>query len=113
LVVAGGVEGEFAQELAGGGVDDPDVVVVDEDADAFVLVGPADADVVHPGVEPEGDGAGVVDAVLADSPVPVGAGRGCLGAGGVGLGRGAPVQRAVRADGVVVVAEGVELGLLR
>jgi hypothetical protein len=30
LVVAGGVDGEFAEEFAGGGVDDADVEVVDQ-----------------------------------------------------------------------------------
>jgi hypothetical protein len=30
LVVAAGVDGEFASELAGGGVDDADVAVVDQ-----------------------------------------------------------------------------------
>ena len=30
LVVAGGVEGELAEEFAGDGVDDPDVEVIDE-----------------------------------------------------------------------------------
>jgi len=30
LVVAGGVDGEFAEEFAGRGVDDPDFEVVDE-----------------------------------------------------------------------------------
>src|ERR1035441_7721618 len=33
LVVPGRVEGEFAQEFAGGGVDDPDVQVADEHQD--------------------------------------------------------------------------------
>ena len=33
LVVAGGVDDEFADELAGGGVDDPDVQVLDEHQD--------------------------------------------------------------------------------
>ena len=33
LVVAGGVEDEFAEELTGGGVDDPDVQGVDEQQD--------------------------------------------------------------------------------
>ena len=37
LVVAGGVEGQVAQELAGGGVDDADVQVLDDQQD----VGPA------------------------------------------------------------------------
>ena len=39
LVVAGGVEGEFAQELAGGGVDDADVAVEDEQQDVGSGVG--------------------------------------------------------------------------
>jgi hypothetical protein len=39
LVVAGGVEGEFAEEFSGGGVDDADVVIVDEHSDSFVFVG--------------------------------------------------------------------------
>jgi hypothetical protein len=47
LVVAGGVGYEFAQEFAGGGVDDSDVEVVDEDQDAGSGVGSADADVVQ------------------------------------------------------------------
>ena len=34
LVVPGGVEGEVAEEFAGGGVDDADVEVGDEDDDA-------------------------------------------------------------------------------
>jgi hypothetical protein len=33
LVVAGGVDGQLAEDLAGGGVDDADVEVVDEPAD--------------------------------------------------------------------------------
>ena len=34
LVVPGGVEGEVSQGFAGGGVDDGDVMVLDEDQDA-------------------------------------------------------------------------------
>jgi hypothetical protein len=34
LVALGWVEDELAEELAGGGVDDPDVEVLDEDDDA-------------------------------------------------------------------------------
>jgi hypothetical protein len=40
-----------------------------------------------------------------------GAGWGCFGSGEVGLLGGATAERAVRAHGVVVGAEGVELGL--
>ncbi len=52
--------------------------------------GSAEADVVQPAVVAQGDGAGLVDAVVADSAVrvDVGAGGGGLGSGGVGLARG-------------------------
>jgi hypothetical protein len=45
LIVPGGVEGEFAEEFACGGVDDADVQVVDWEQDAGSGVGAADADV--------------------------------------------------------------------
>ena len=51
MVVPGGVDGEFADELAGGGVDDSDVEVADEHEDAGSGVGSADADVVQPAGE--------------------------------------------------------------
>jgi len=44
LVVAGGVEGQFAQEFAGGGVDDSDVEVLDEHDHVGSGVGSSDAD---------------------------------------------------------------------
>ena len=47
LVVDVGVQGQFAQERAGGGVDDADVAVVDEESNVFAFVGASDADVVH------------------------------------------------------------------
>jgi hypothetical protein len=72
LVVAVGVEDEFAEELAGGGVDDADVQVLDEEKDAGSGVGAADADVVELSVVAEGDEPGVVDAVGADAVVGVG-----------------------------------------
>jgi hypothetical protein len=72
LVVAVGVEGELAQELAGGGVDDADVQVLDEEQDAGSGVGPADADVVELSVVAEGNEPGGVDAVGADAVVGVG-----------------------------------------
>jgi hypothetical protein len=98
LVAAGGVEGELAEEFAGGGVDDADVQVLDEEQDVGSGVGPAGADVVELAVVAQGDGAVVIEPVGA-YPV-VGAGGAVawcgFGAGGVGGGGGGPVgQRAV------------------
>jgi hypothetical protein len=76
-------------------------------------VGSADADVVQVAGQAQGDAAGGVDLVGADSVVgvEVGAGGG-FGAGGVGGRRGGSVgQRAVRAVVVVGVDEGVEQDL--
>jgi hypothetical protein len=84
LEVPGGVDGELAEQFAGGGVDDPDVQVLDEHQDA----GPAGADVVEPAADAQGELAVSVDAVGADPVVGIGgavAGSG-LGPGGVGGG---------------------------
>lgn len=92
LVALGGVEFEVAEEFAGGGVDDADVSVLDEDEDAGSGVGSADADRVEPSGVAEGDLAGGVDAVGSDPVVAVGgavAGAG-FGSGGVGGRRGRP-----------------------
>ena len=66
-------------------------------------------------VDAQGDGAGFVDAVVADAVVGVGVGRWpglALGRACVGGGRGGAVwQGAVRAVVVVLVDEGVEEGL--
>src|SRR4029453_18046225 len=70
-----GVEGEVAEQFAGGGVDDADVAVGGEQGDAGSGVGSADADVVEPAVVAQGDVAGLVDDVVADPP-----GGGILGA---------------------------------
>ncbi len=106
------VEGEVAEELAVGGVDDADVEVCDEQGDVGAGVGSADADVVHAGAVSEGDGAGLVDAVVADAVVGAGAAGGAgLGEQVVGYGGCAPVEAAVGASVVVLVDEGVELGL--
>jgi hypothetical protein len=94
LVALGCVEGEFAEEFAGGGVDDADVEVVDQDEDAGSAVGSPDADGVEPATVTEGDLAGVVDAVAADPVVGIGllvAGGG-LGTGLVGGGGGGSVR---------------------
>src|ERR1700722_1504554 len=111
LVVAAGVEGEFAEELAGGGVDDADVEVADEHQDAGSGVGPADADVVQPAVVAQGELAVGVDAVGADPVVGAGGtvagdgfGPGCAGGGG-----GRPAgQGEMRPLLVVIGGEGIE-----
>ena len=114
LVVAVGVEGELADEFAGGGVDDADVQVLDEEQDAGPGVGSPDADVVELSAVAQGDEPGGVDTVGADAVVGVGgavAGDG-LGTGGVGSGGGrAARERPVRAPVVVDPGEGVEQGL--
>ena len=46
-VAAGGVDGVAAEVFAGGGVDDVDVVGVDEDEGWGAGMGRADAEVVH------------------------------------------------------------------
>ena len=51
LVAAGGVEGECSEDFVGGGVDDADVEVADEQDDAGSGVGSADSDVVHAAVD--------------------------------------------------------------
>ncbi len=70
-----------------------DVEVLDEDEDVGSGVGSSDADVVEPAVDAQGDRAGVVDAVVADAVVGVGAavagggfGSGVVGGGGGGVG---------------------------
>jgi hypothetical protein len=87
LVVAGGVDGELAEEFAGGGVGDADVVVVDEEHDRGLRVDASDADVVEPSVDAQGDGACVVDAVVSDAVVGryVESGRGRRGLGSVAV----------------------------
>jgi hypothetical protein len=115
LVVAGGVEREFAQEFAGGGVDDADVAVLDQEQDVGSGVGSSDADVVQSSVVAQGDDSGGVDVIAADPGVGwdgrrVG-GRGGLQAGEVGRERGAAVEGAVRSAGVVLDGEPVEQSL--
>ena len=87
MVVPGGVEGEVSEYFSGGGVDDFDVVVLDEDQDAGSVVDAADADVVEASVDAQGDVAGFADAVGADAFVGVDAG--CwVGFGSAGVDRG-------------------------
>jgi hypothetical protein len=115
LVVGVGLEGEVAEEFAGGGGDDADVAVGDEEDDVGSGVGSSDADVAEAAVAADGDGAGGVDAVAAHAPggVGVAAGRGGFGAGAVGGGGGAAGERPVGAALVVVADEAVEQGARR
>jgi hypothetical protein len=67
LVVDGWVEGQFFDDLAGGGVDDADVEAVDQHQDAGSGVGAADADAVEPARVAEGQFAVAVDDEVAPS----------------------------------------------
>ena len=62
LIVAAGIDREFAQQFAGGGVDDRDVEVVDEHEDVGSRVGSTDADVVQLSCDAQGDATGGADA---------------------------------------------------
>ncbi len=55
LVSLGWVESELTEEFAGGGVDDADVEIFDQDDDAGSGVGSADADGVEPALVAQGD----------------------------------------------------------
>jgi hypothetical protein len=113
LVVPAGVQDQFADQLTGVAVDDADVQVVDEQADRGAGEPGAEADVVQPAVVAHGDTAAAVDLVVSD-PVVGGDDRAAwngFGPGLIGLGGGAPAQRAMRPDGVVVGLEPVQLVL--
>jgi hypothetical protein len=71
LVVAAWVDGQLAEELPGGGVDDADPEVVDEHGHVGSGVGSSDAEVVEPAGHAQGDHAAVVDAVVAGAGVGV------------------------------------------
>ena len=72
LVVPFWVDFQLSEEFAGGGCDDSDVEVVDEQDDVGSGVGSADADVTQLAVDSEGDGAGFVDAVVSNPCVSLG-----------------------------------------
>jgi hypothetical protein len=65
LVADGRVEDEFAEQFSGGGVDDADVQVLDEDEDVGSGVGSADADGLEPSLVAQSDLSADVDAVAA------------------------------------------------
>ena len=69
MVAAVGVDGEGADDLAGGGVDDADVIAPDEE-DGGSVEGSSDADVVNVTVDAKADVAGV-DSVAADAGLVV------------------------------------------
>jgi hypothetical protein len=100
------------RELAGGGVDDPDLEVVDELEELRSGVFGPDADVVDAAVEAQGKLAVEVDSVRQHAVVPVAAAVGAragLRAGLVGRGRGGSVrQGAVRPMVVVGLDEGLD-----
>ena len=106
LVVLGGVDGELADEFAGGGVDDSDVEVVDEEQHAGAGVGGAEADVVHAAVDPQGDTSRFVDDVVSESVVGVVALAGSrFGSPVVGVGGGASIREGSMRSLVVVVGD--------
>src|SRR5688572_23238211 len=113
LVVPAGVQDQFADQLTGVAVDDADVQVVDEQADRGAGEPGAEADVVQPAVVAHSDRAPAVD-LVGPNPVVGGDDRAAwngFGAALIGLGGGAPAQRAMRPDGVVVGLEPVQLVL--
>lgn len=58
MVAAVGGDGQGADDLSGGGVDDADVVAIDEQDDAGSVEGSPEADVVEEAVDAQGDCAG-------------------------------------------------------
>lgn len=82
VVAVFGVYGEGADEFTGGGVDDADVVAVDEQDDAGSVEGSAESDVVHLAVYAQAHAAGV-DAIVADAVFSAG---GVFVGGGFGSG---------------------------
>jgi hypothetical protein len=68
-----GIERKLAEELAGGGVDDADLEVVDEQEDVGSGVGSTDIDVVQAAVDAQGHAAGFVEPVGGDPFVGVAA----------------------------------------
>jgi hypothetical protein len=98
LVVAGGVDGQAAEELTLLG-HNPDLSASDEHVDGFVAVSGSNAEVSEPAAVAQGDGAGLVDAVVTDavldgSELSSGSGLDYLGTcprGAAGSGEGGPV----------------------
>src|SRR5207245_8170614 len=112
LVVAGGVDGESAEQFAVLG-HDADLSTSHEDVDRLVAVSRSDADVSEAAAVAQRHGAGLVDAVATDAVLDgseLSRGSG-LDPGGEGFGRRAALERAMRTGLVVVAPEGIELRL--
>ena len=99
LVVPGGVDLEFAEEAAGGGVDHADMEVLDQEQDVGSGVGSAEADVTEFPGDAQGDTAGFVDLVGAGAVVAV---AGAVVAGGAGF-RASDADRSGHDEGVDLV----------
>ena len=113
LVVAGGVEGEPAEQLAGV-VEDPDVSPGDEHGDGLAGVATAHADVVEVSGVADGELAVAVDGVASDAVAVDGDGGQLgvgFGAGGEGFEGSAPADGPVGPGRVVGVGEAVEVML--
>jgi hypothetical protein len=111
VVAAVGVDREGADDLAGGGVDDAHVEVVDEHQDGGSVEMAAESDVVELAADAERDVA-VADAVAPDAVVGlVGGGWAGFGSGVVGGDRCPISDRAVGSLLVVLADELVERGL--
>lgn len=107
-VGSGGVDVVFAEDFAGGAVDDGDGGWVGEQEDWLASVGVADAEVVHASGSAEGDLAAGVDVVDPDAVVVAVAGVWGAGFGGCvvgGGGGGGSVEGAVWPLGVVEALE--------
>ena len=96
LVVRGGTEEMFGEDLAGGGIRGGDMLVLDEHQDLFAAMGRSDAQM------PDFAGVAQRDFPIGIDPVGAGAVFGLMGGvrcglrqGHVGLGWGAPVHRLV------------------
>jgi hypothetical protein len=96
LVVAGGVDGQGAEEVALPG-HNPDLRACQEDVDGLVAVSGSNADVSEPAAVAQSDRAGLVDAVVTDAVLDgseLSSGSG-LDPGGEGLGGSASIEGAV------------------
>ena len=76
MEVARGVQHQFADQLSGVALDDPDVEVVDEQGDLGAGEASAKSDVVQVAVVAQGHRAALVDPVVPDSAVWLDVGAG-------------------------------------
>ena len=118
MVVAAGIDDQVAEDLAGGGVHDGDVEVLDEQDDVGSGVGSTDADMPELAGDAKGNAAGFVDLVVADAVVGVcaavgargGLGERCVDGGGRRVVRQGPVRPAGVVDLDELIGQGLQLG---